>query len=154
MRCVCVCHLDQVWGILSVQGVFGELVSVRHPGVSKDLSSRQPPMRVDVQHPGHQVLNEGKGCIQDHTVRWKPFLLSIFITGIVNVCQIHTLASLETEFQYPPVSENLPLPIRAKISSGVSSGPLAKGVKLKSKILILESLPYLGKGGTRSLTGF
>lgn len=58
---VCVCHLDQMWGILSVQGVFGELVSVRHPGVSKDLSSRQPPVRVDVQHPGHQVLNEGRG---------------------------------------------------------------------------------------------
>lgn len=47
---MCVCHLDQMWGILSVQGVFGELVSVRHPGVSKDLSSRQPPVRVDVQH--------------------------------------------------------------------------------------------------------
>lgn len=41
------------------------------------------------------------------------------------------MASAETEFQYPPLRENFPLPIRAKISSGVSSGPLAKGVKLE-----------------------
>lgn len=43
-----------------------------------------------------------------------------------------TLASVDTEVQYPPVSENFPLPIRARISSGVSSGPLAKGVKLET----------------------
>lgn len=32
--------------------------------------------------------------------------------------------------QLPPERVYLPLPIRAKISSGVSSGPLAKGVSL------------------------
>lgn len=70
--------------------------------------------------------------------------------GKGDVCQTHTLASLETEFQYPPVRENFPLPIRARISSGVSSGPLAKGVKLESKTLILESYlhPRLGNRGT------
>lgn len=55
-RSVRVCHLDQVRCVLSVQGVFGQLVSVRHPGVTEDLSSCQPPVRVDVQHLGHQVL--------------------------------------------------------------------------------------------------
>lgn len=58
---MCVCHLDQVWGILSVEGIFGQLVSVCHPGVSQHLSSRQPSVRVYVQHLGNQVLKEGTG---------------------------------------------------------------------------------------------
>ena len=46
---------------------------------------------------------------------------------------VHTLASSETEVQYPPLRENFPLPMRARISSGVSSGPLANGVKLETE---------------------
>lgn len=41
-----------------------------------------------------------------------------------------TLAASDTMSQLPPERVYLPLPIRAKISSGVSSGPLAKGVNL------------------------
>lgn len=141
-ECVYARHLDQVWGILPVQGVFGQLVSVRHPGVSNHLSSCQPSVRVHVQHLGHQVLNEGEG----------PSSHTDLCSGKSGVCHTLTFASLETEFQYPPESENLPLPIRAKISSGVSSGPLAKGVKLESKILILEFYPK--EEGGHKLTGF
>lgn len=49
-------YLDEVWCILSVQGVFGQLVSVHHPGMSEDLSRRQSPMRIYMQHLGHQIL--------------------------------------------------------------------------------------------------
>ena len=41
-----------------------------------------------------------------------------------------TLAASDTESQLPPVSLKCPLPIRLRISFGVSSGPLANGVKL------------------------
>lgn len=49
-----------------------------------------------------------------------------------------TFASSETELQYPPVRENFPLPIRARISSGVSSGPLANGVNLRKSPVSVE----------------
>lgn len=42
-----------------------------------------------------------------------------------------TLAVSETVFQFPPLRVNLPLPIRVRISSGVSLGPLANGVYLE-----------------------
>lgn len=42
-----------------------------------------------------------------------------------------TFAASDMESQLPPDRENFPLPIRARISSGVSSGPLAKGVNLR-----------------------
>lgn len=41
-----------------------------------------------------------------------------------------TLEESDTVSQFPPLRENLPLPIRNRISSGVSFGPLAKGVYL------------------------
>ena len=41
-----------------------------------------------------------------------------------------TFAASETESQFPPERAYFPLPILAKISSGVSSGPFAKGVNL------------------------
>lgn len=41
-----------------------------------------------------------------------------------------TLAASDTVFQFPPLRVNLPLPIRVRISSGVSLGPLANGVYL------------------------
>lgn len=41
-----------------------------------------------------------------------------------------TLAASDTASQLPPVRVKRPLPIRLSISSGVSSGPLANGVKL------------------------
>lgn len=44
-----------------------------------------------------------------------------------------TFAVSDTESQFPPVSAYLPLPILARISSGVSSGPFAKGVNLFKK---------------------
>lgn len=54
------------------------------------------------------------------------------------------MASAETEVQYPPLRENFPLPMRARISSGVSSGPLAKGVKLEEGTVIVNIwAPYL-----------
>lgn len=37
----------------------------------------------------------------------------------------------DTVSQFPPVKENFPDPIRSRISSGVSLGPLANGVYLK-----------------------
>lgn len=49
-------HLDQVWRFLSVQGVFGQLVSAGHPGVSEDLTRSQSPMGVHMQHLRHQIL--------------------------------------------------------------------------------------------------
>lgn len=42
-----------------------------------------------------------------------------------------TLAVSETVFQFPPLRVNFPLPIRVRISSGVSLGPLANGVYLE-----------------------
>lgn len=42
-----------------------------------------------------------------------------------------TLAASDTASQLPPVRVKWPLPIRLRISSGVSSGPLANGVKLE-----------------------
>lgn len=41
---------------------------------------------------------------------------------------IYTFAASETVSQLPPLKENFPLPIRTRISSGVSLGPLANGV--------------------------
>lgn len=41
-----------------------------------------------------------------------------------------TLAASDTESQLPPDRAYCPLPMRARISSGVSSGPFAKGVNL------------------------
>ena len=41
-----------------------------------------------------------------------------------------TLAASEMESQFPPERAYFPLPILAKMSSGVSSGPFAKGVNL------------------------
>lgn len=49
-------HLDEVRGVVSVEGVFGQLVSVGHPGVSEDLTGRQPLVGINVQHLRHQVL--------------------------------------------------------------------------------------------------
>lgn len=49
-----------------------------------------------------------------------------------------TLAVSETVFQFPPLRVNFPLPIRVRISSGVSLGPLANGVYLE------KSPPSLG----------
>ena len=46
---------------------------------------------------------------------------------------ILTLAACETESQFPPDKENFPTPIRARMSLGVSFGPLANGVCLKYK---------------------
>lgn len=45
---------------------------------------------------------------------------------------IYTFAASETVSQLPPLKEKFPLPIRNRISSGVSLGPLAKGVYLGS----------------------
>lgn len=39
----------------------------------------------------------------------------------------------DTVSQLPPVRENFPDPIRRRISSGVSFGPLANGVYLKQE---------------------
>lgn len=41
-----------------------------------------------------------------------------------------TFEESETVSQFPPLRENLPLPMRNRISSGVSLGPFAKGVYL------------------------
>ncbi len=41
-----------------------------------------------------------------------------------------TFEESDTESQFPPLRENFPLPMRNRISSGVSLGPLAKGVYL------------------------
>lgn len=52
----------------------------------------------------------------------------------VSVClQFSTFEVLDTVSQFPPVSENFPEPIRRRISSGVSLGPLANGVYLTSR---------------------
>ena len=48
----------------------------------------------------------------------------------------HTLACGDTESQFPPTRENFPSPILAKMSFGVSFGPLAKGVCLKEVNII------------------
>lgn len=59
-----------------------------------------------------------------------------------------TLAVSETVFQFPPLRVNFPLPIRVRISSGVSLGPLANGVYLeKSPNPALTSGLHLGPGG-------
>ncbi len=42
-----------------------------------------------------------------------------------------TLAAGDTESQLPPLSVNLPSPIRERISLGVSLGPFANGVWLQ-----------------------
>lgn len=42
-----------------------------------------------------------------------------------------TLAASETVLQFPPLRENVPPPIRTRISSGVSLGPFANGVYLE-----------------------
>ena len=48
-----------------------------------------------------------------------------------SIRRTRSLAAGEIEFQLPPVREILPSPIRARMSSAVSSGPVAKGVELK-----------------------
>lgn len=59
-----------------------------------------------------------------------------------------TLAVSETVFQFPPLRVNLPLPIRVRISSGVSLGPLANGVYLEEfPNLALASGLHCGTGG-------
>lgn len=44
---------------------------------------------------------------------------------------VYTFEVSDTVSQLPPVRENFPDPIRRRISSGVSFGPLANGVYLK-----------------------
>lgn len=51
-----------------------------------------------------------------------------------------TLAMSEIVSQLPPLMENLPPPIRVRISSGVSLGPFAKGVQLGREQRALDSL--------------
>ena len=51
-------------------------------------------------------------------------------SGVVGQICSSTLAASDTVSQFPPVRLKLPLPILFRISFGVSSGPLAKGVKL------------------------
>ena len=46
--------------------------------------------------------------------------------------QEFTLAIGDTWSQFPPLKENLPSPILAKITAAVSSGPCANGVYLNS----------------------
>lgn len=46
---------------------------------------------------------------------------------------VFTLELSDTVSQLPPVKENFPDPIRRRISSGVSFGPLANGVYLTGK---------------------
>jgi len=66
-----------------------------------------------------------------------------------------TLAASDTVSQLPPERANFPLPMRAKISSGVSSGPLAKGVKLWDRMSAAEcvkqlaNVPFQRKGEKR-----
>lgn len=48
-----------------------------------------------------------------------------------------TFEESDTVSQFPPVNENFPDPIRRRISSGVSFGPLANGVHLSHKMQIL-----------------
>lgn len=43
--------------------------------------------------------------------------------------------------QLPPLTENFPLPIRVRISSGVSLGPFANGVELRTEETAFDLLP-------------
>lgn len=45
--------------------------------------------------------------------------------------ELQTFEVSDTVSQLPPVKENFPEPIRSRISSGVSFGPLANGVYLE-----------------------
>ena len=56
-------------------------------------------------------------------MRWCGSICSIRVT--------RSLAAGDTTSQLPPLSANLPSPIRAKICSAESSGPLANGVCLQ-----------------------
>lgn len=49
--------------------------------------------------------------------------------------RILTFAASDMESQFPPERAYFPLPILARISSGVSSGPLANGVNLCGKTI-------------------
>jgi len=53
------------------------------------------------------------------------------MAALIRVGSWPTLAASDTASQLPPVRVKRPLPIRLRISSGVSSGPLANGVKLE-----------------------
>lgn len=53
-----------------------------------------------------------------------------------------TFAASDMESQFPPERAYFPLPILAKISSGVSSGPFAKGVNLCDERICGNELPF------------
>lgn len=50
-----------------------------------------------------------------------------------------TFAASEMESQFPPERAYSPLPMRARISSAVSSGPLANGVNLREGGVAMSS---------------
>ena len=54
-----------------------------------------------------------------------------------------TLAASEMESQFPPERAYFPLPILAKMSSGVSSGPFAKGVNLCDERFVVMSFHFI-----------
>ena len=104
-------------------------------GCLRNLTRRQPLVGVHVQHLGHQILRGQRSEVTER-LQWSEKKrghknITAKTTGNFITC-VHTLASEDTDVQYPPLSENFPLPIRARISSGVSSGPLANGVKLET----------------------
>lgn len=103
------------------QLVVGQFVSLDDPGVLEDLPGRQPLVRVHVEHLGDQVL-ERRRCRR--SVRRVKVNQEMLLS-----CR-STLAASETESQFPPVRLKWPFPILLRISLGVSSGPLAKGVNL------------------------
>lgn len=112
--------LDQL-GVVVRQLAVGQFVSLDDPGVFEDLPGRQPLVGVNVEHLGHQVLEgkEGSGSVQ-----------SFSVTLAVRAQRSSTLAASDTVSQFPPVRLKWPFPILLRISFGVSSGPLAKGVNL------------------------
>lgn len=52
------------------------------------------------------------------------------------------MAASEMKSQFPPERAYFPLLIRARISSGVSSGPFAKGVNLREERIHGNELPF------------
>jgi hypothetical protein len=78
---------------------------------------------------GTCYLGEG-GCRKPVLELWKGTDIS---PALPSKPHRLTLAVSETVFQFPPLRVNFPLPIRVRISSGVSLGPLANGVYLERR---------------------
>lgn len=102
-----------------VNTIPGNLYSLQMEPLNKMLEQ--------ISFPGMKSADNNKLHLQS-SLADKAQQVSLEFYKNIKPKHIYTFAASETVSQLPPLRENFPLPIRTRISSGVSLGPLANGV--------------------------